>query len=655
MKKVVVVESPTKAKTISKFLGKGFIIKSSMGHIRDLPKKTLGVDINNNFKPKYIIIKGKEKTAKELKESIAKSEELFIATDQDREGEAIGWHIVELTNTPQDKIKRVVFHEITYPAIKEAFSNPRGIDMNLVEAQQARRILDRIVGYKLSPLLWKKISGKLSAGRVQSAALRILVDREKEIELFRTEPFFNLKIDVSFKRTKLEAFLVEFNGKNVEKEKIKDKKPLEDLKNRIMNKSVRVKTIDLKERYEVPPPPFVTSTLQQEGIRKFKFSSERVMSIAQRLYEGIDLPKGRTGLITYHRTDSVNISPVALKKVRNFIREEYGNGYLPKNPRIYKTKSKLAQEAHEAIRPTDPTLKPEKIKEYLTDEEYKIYSLVFFRFLACQMKSAFYKKYEVKTVFEDSVFKTEAQILVDRGFKVLFEEKKDKKQSKIFSVLGELKERDELRVENVEIKESKTKPPPRYTEASLIRKLEEEGIGRPSTYATIIGILKRRGYVRKSKNILFPQIVGVKVIELLKEYFSRIVDLKFTANMEEELDSIAKGEKKGIEVLNNFYKVFTEELENASNNIKKYVETDKKCPKCGSILFKKTEKFSEVLICRNCNYRVLLDENGNEIKQDEKFCPKCNSPMFLRRGKHGLFYACSGFPKCRHTENYKDK
>ena len=506
--KLVIVESPTKAKTIQKFLGKDFQVKSSMGHVVDLPKNSFGIDVKNGFKPYYIVIKGKEKIVSVLKDLSKKVEDLFIATDPDREGEAIGYHIVNLIGKKLDEVKRVVFHEVTYHAIKDAFNNSREINLNLVEAQKVRRLLDRIVGYKLSPLLWKKLKGGLSAGRVQSVALKILVEREREIEKFKPKPFYNLIAKIGIGGNLIETELISYEDKKKDKNGFYDRDKLEGIKDfLIKNPSLKVEKISRRGKKDIPPPPFITSTLQQEAIKRFGFSSERVMSIAQRLYEGVELPQGRSGLITYHRTDSFNISDMAIRKVRDYIKRKFGEDFLPEKKRIYKTKSKLAQEAHEAIRPTDPQLEPDKIKNYLSDDEYKIYSLIFERFLACQMKEALIEEIGVLFVNGNFKFKAIASYYREKGYRILFKEKKEEERKKKYEIFNGIKEEDVFKILKVEIKKGMTKPPQRFTEATLIKKLEEEGIGRPSTYATILGILKKRGYVKKSKGHLYPQAI----------------------------------------------------------------------------------------------------------------------------------------------------
>lgn len=618
---LIIVESPTKAKTISHMLGKNFKIESSFGHIRDLPKSKIGIDIENNFEPQYIIPVKSKKIVSNLKKLAEKSEKIILATDQDREGEAIAWHLIKALGLDSKKnsshiIERIVFHEITKKAIEDALSHPRELDLNLVDAQQARRVLDRLVGYNLSPFLWKKIMSKLSAGRVQSVALRLVVDREREIEAFKPQAYFGIEAlikKIESKETFI-SYLKEINKKPIEKPGILDKQEAEKIFSNLEDANWKIDSIEAKDKKRRPGPPFTTSTLQQAAWNAYKFSAKRTMISAQQLYEGIDLKsQGRVGLITYMRTDSFNLSEESLVLAREFLSENFGKNYALNEPRRFKTKSKSAQEAHEAIRPTHVSLVPEKIKENLTPEQFKVYKLVWQRFLATQMPEAVFEETAVnilanpKESRENYLFESKGLVLKFDGFLKIYPLKLEGAET----ILPALLEKDKIEAEEINIKNHETKPPARFNEASLIKALEKYGIGRPSTYAPTLATIQERGYVEKGENKnLIPTEIGIRVTDLLKEHFSNIVDINFTAKMEEDLDEIADGKIKWQPIIKDFYGPFSENLE------KKYIEV-------------REEKFEE--------------------KTDE-ICENCGKPMVIKMGRFGKFIACSGFPECKTTK-----
>jgi len=608
---LVIVESPTKAKTIGKFLGKNYRVLSSYGHIRDLPKSNLGVDVENEFKPKYVIPSKSKKVIKILKEEAKKSNQVILATDEDREGEAISWHLVEALELEKKKGKskkyqRITFHEITKEAIKEALKNPRALDLNLVDAQQARRILDRIVGYKLSPFLWKKVARGLSAGRVQSVTVRLVVEREREIQSFRPQEYWTIAAFLKKLKEELnfEALLIKKDNKTIPKLGIKNKEATEKLVSNLKDSSYQVKEIEKTEVKRNPFPPFNTSSLQQEAWKRFGFPAKLTMALAQQLYE-----KGHT---TYHRTDSLNLSNQSLFGAKKFIEEKYGKKYWVGYLRRYKSKGRT-QEAHEAIRPTYPSRMPESIK--LETNLLKLYGLIWQRFIACQMAQALFDSTaaDIAAMGKDKkeyLFRANGQILKFDGFLKVYPMKFEEKE------LPTLEKKEALILDKLLPNQHFTQPPARYTEASLIKALEENGIGRPSTYAPILSNIQERNYIEKNEQKRFqPTEIGIVVNDLLVSNFPNIVDIGFTAQMENELDQIAEGEKKWVPVLQEFYKPFEENLK------QKYQEVSKK-----EIAEEKTDKV----------------------------CPKCNSPLILKLGKFGKFYACSSFPKCRYTESLKD-
>lgn len=561
-KNLVIVESPAKAKTISKFLGKDFDVVASMGHIRDLPKSDMGIDLEKNYKPTYKVTKEKSKVVSDLKKRIGKGTEVWIATDEDREGEAIGWHLLEALKVKESEAKRIVFHEITKGAILDAIKNPKKIDKNLVDAQQARRVLDRLVGYELSPLLWKKVKYGLSAGRVQSVAVRLIVEREREILAFKAEEYWKIIADLKQfipNAQSFEAYLLKYDNKKFASDNGKDtQKIVDDLK----NQNFVVGAVVKKEAKKTPPPPFTTSTLQMDAARKLGFSVKKTMMVAQKLYEGVELgPKGFTGLITYMRTDSVNLSQIALTQAKGFISKHYGAEYSLSSPRFYKSK-KGAQEAHEAIRPVDLELTPDSVKQYLDKDQLRLYSLIWMRTIACQMAEAIMDRVSVDINAGKGLFRATGQTVRFPGFLTVYQEGKDAAESNEENneddenLLPDLQESEKLKLEKLNSSQHFTKPPARYTEASLVKKMEEEGIGRPSTYAPTISTIVARGYIEKEARQLKPTDLAMIVTDLLTEHFNNIVDYHFTARMENDLDEIAEGKKKWVPVIDDFYKPF---------------------------------------------------------------------------------------------------
>ena len=638
--KLVIVESPAKAKTIGKYLGRNYKVLSSYGHIRDLPKNALGIDLENNFKPKYVIPTKAKKVAKELKDAMKKSDLVILATDEDREGEAIAWHLLQIL--PENKTKdyqRIAFHEITKSAIEKALENPRKIDINLVNAQQARRILDRLVGYKLSPFLWKKIVKGLSAGRVQSVAVRLIVDKEREIKNFKPEEYWGIEASLQ-KRDSKEIFyaqLIKKDKKTISKFEIKNKKEANEILKDLEKAEYKIIDIQKKEIKKYPQPPFTTSTLQQEASHKLGFSAKQTMRIAQQLYE--------TGLITYHRTDSLNLSAEILNKTQKFIKDEFGISYCPNSSNFYKNKSKGAQEAHEAIRPTQENRKPDEIKN-LDTKQYKLYNLIWQRFIACQMNPAILDATRIDIQAKNYIFKTTGSTIKFDGWLKIYPNKLKE------NILPSLNKEEILELIKLLSEQHFTQPPARYTEASLVKFLEEYGIGRPSTYAPIIGTIQDRGYVEKNEQKRFaPTEIGFIVIDLLKENFSKIVDIKFTSYMEEDLDRIADGKQDWLTVLKEFYKPFKENLDKKYEEVeKKKLEekTDKKCSECGKDMIIKLGRFGKFYACTgfpDCKHtESIVSPTG--VK-----CPKCKEGVIIeRKTKKGkIFYSCSKYPKCEYA------
>jgi len=653
IKNLIIVESPTKAKTISQFLGDDFIVESSNGHVRDLPKSRMGIKIEENFNPEYIIPLEKRKIVNHLKKVAENSKTIFFATDEDREGEAIAWHLAEILKLEKNQKNRIAFHEITKDAVLEALKNPREIDMNLVNAQQARRILDRLVGYSLSPLLWKKIARKLSAGRVQSAALRLIVERQREIENFIPQEYWT--IIAQFKTVKgdeFEAVLYKINDKILDKFDIKSETEAKEILKDLEGAKYTIIKIEERETKKSPPPPFITSTLQQEANKRFGYSTKKIMMIAQQLYEGIKLGKeGMVGLITYMRTDSFNLAEKFLIETRKYIKEKFKDSYLPKSFRIYKTRSKLAQEAHEAIRPTSILREPEKIKKFLTREQFRIYELIWRRSLASQMSDAEIKNIKIEILAKKDqgknyYFKAIGNQIKFDGWLSIYPLKLEE------TILPLVKENEILNLVKIEPKQHFTQPPSLYSEAGLVKALEKYGIGRPSTYAPIISTLFERNYVRKEKNRLVPTETGIKVNDLLVNHFPEIVDYQFTAEMEEKLDKIAEGKQKWYEMIADFYWPFKKLLERKEKEIVHQKPTEEKtnevCEKCGKPMVVRISRFGKFLACSGfpeCKFVKPIQDETNKLNIK---CPKCQKgEIIIKKTKRGKeFYTCSRWPDC---------
>jgi DNA topoisomerase-1 len=656
MNKLIIVESPTKAKTITNFLGREYKVIASKGHIRDLPKSSFGIKIEEkSFKPEYRVSRDHSKVVKEIKELAKKADKVYIATDEDREGEAIGYHIAKAIGQDPNSIPRIVFHEITKKAIQHSLENPRTIDMNSVDAQQARRLLDRIVGYKLSPLISSKIQKGLSAGRVQSAALKIVVDREREINAFKSEEFWSL--DAIFEKT-IESNLIEFEGKKQEKTTIKNGDRANYIKEIVEKESFKVAKMEKKQRKTSTPPPFMTSTLQQSASSMLGFSPRKTMMIAQILYEGVKTPNGPMGIITYMRTDSLNIAKEAIDGIRGIIKTQYGEKYLPLKPKYYKSKSKGAQEAHEAIRPTLLDFTPTVAKDYLNPDELKLYTIIYNRFIASQMTDAIFESQSIIFESRSSKFKATGRKLVFDGFyKAWGNSDKDK-------LLPELIEGEEVNLTKIETNQHFSEPPSRYSEASLIKKLEALGIGRPSTYAPTISLLTARSYIEVEKRQLIPTEIAFKVIKVLEEHFENIVDSSFTAKLEEELDKIAEGMKDWQELLWNFYKPFIKKVEDGKKNIKSQklvIPIGENCPQCGSELVKRKGRFGEFIACSGfpkCKYTKPVEEGKKTTaksapKKLELKCPECGGDIVERKSRRGKFFGCANYPKCKFISTYE--
>ncbi|EAK6514536.1 type I DNA topoisomerase [Campylobacter upsaliensis] len=657
-KDLIIVESPAKARTISNFLGNKYEVMASKGHIRDLPKTSFGIKIEeDHFVPEYRISKDHSALVKELKEKAAKAEQVYLATDEDREGEAIAYHIAKAIGKDENSLPRIVFHEITQSAIEHALKNPRKLDINSVNAQQTRRLLDRIVGYKLSPLLGQKIQRGLSAGRVQSAALKIIVDREKEIRAFVPLEYFS--IDMIFSKD-LEAELVEFDAKKLEKLSLTNKDRAKLILEECQKAQFVVEKIESKERKIAPPPPFMTSTLQQSASNRLGFTPKKTMMIAQKLYEGVKTHQGTMGVITYMRTDSLNLAKEAVKGAREFIKEHFGKEYLPSKENIYTTKSKGAQEAHEAIRPTNLSFTPELAAKYLEKDELRLYTLIYNRFLACQMNPAISQSEGVFARGGRALFKISGRRVLFEGFyKVYGDMDKDK-------ILPEFKKDQVLKTQKLSMSNHFTEPPSRYSEAGLVKKLESLGIGRPSTYAPTISILSARDYVVIEKKQLKPNEIAFSVTELLEKNFSDIVDSHFTSNLENTLDEIAENKADWQETLREFYYPFMRKIEEGKSTIKSqktFTKLDEKCPECGGELAVRKGRYGEFIACLafpKCRYSRNLKEDNAEKKETKKpngigvKCPKCKDGEVVERfSRRGKFYGCNHYPKCDFVSNYK--
>ncbi|MFP6025961.1 type I DNA topoisomerase [Helicobacter pylori] len=650
MKHLIIVESPAKAKTIKNFLDKNYEVIASKGHVRDLSKFALGIKIDETgFTPNYVVDKDHKELVKQIIELSKKASITYIATDEDREGEAIGYHVACLIGGKLESYPRIVFHEITQNAILNALKTPRQIDMSKVNAQQARRFLDRIVGFKLSSLISSKITKGLSAGRVQSAALKLVIDREREIKAFKPLTYFTL--DALFE-SHLEAQLISYKGNKLKAQELIDERKAQEIKNELEKESYAISSIVKKSKKSPTPPPFMTSTLQQSASSLLGFSPTKTMSIAQKLYEGVATPQGVMGVITYMRTDSLNIAKEALEEARNKILKDYGKDYLPPKAKVYSSKNKNAQEAHEAIRPTSIILEPNALKDYLKPEELKLYTLIYKRFLASQMQDALFESQSVVVACEKGEFKASGRkLLFDGYYKILGNDDKDK-------LLPNLKENDPIKLEKLESNAHVTEPPARYSEASLIKVLESLGIGRPSTYAPTISLLQNRDYIKVEKKQISALESAFKVIEILEKHFEEIVDSKFSASLEEELDNIAQNKADYQQVLKDFYYPFMDKIEAGKKNIisqKVHEKTGQSCPKCGGELVKKNSRYGEFIACNNypkCKY-IKQTENANDGAKQE-LCEKCGEEMVQKFSRNGAFLACNNYPECKNTKSLKN-
>ncbi len=663
--KLVIVESPTKAKTISKFLGKAYKVMSSFGHVRDLPKSKIGVDVKHSFKPTYEVPTKAVKAVASLKEAAKKADEILFATDADREGEAISWHLAELLGVAEDKIKRIVFHEITKEAILAALEHARPINMHLVDAQQARRVLDRLVGYELSPFLWTKVVRGLSAGRVQSVAVRLVVDREREIEAFKADEYWT--IEGAFKTPKGEDISAKLHSKDektLDKMAIKNQAEADAVLKTLEGTSYAVESLDKKKTRRSPAAPYTTSTLQQDANNKLGFSAKQAMMMAQQLYEGIALgDEGQVGLITYMRTDSVNLSEKFLGDAADWLKKNHPKLY--EGPRTYKTKAKGAQEAHEAVRPTEALRTPDSVRPYLDDRQYKLYDLIWRRAVASQMKDS-----EIETTAATIAtgtaygFRASGSVVIDPGFMAVYQtESKD-------NLLPAMTEGENLKAEKIEPKQHFTEPPARYSEATLVKAMEERGIGRPSTYAPTISTIVDRGYATKEERRIKPTEIAFLVNDLLVEHFHQVVDFDFTANLENTLDEIAEGHAKWQPVIKDFYVPFHANLKAKEKELDKKnlteKPTDKKCPKCGRPLVIKMGRYGKFLSCTGysdpnketkCKYTNPLppEEGGEIIPTTDEMCELCKAPMVAKRGRFGWFLSCSRYPDCKNLKSIQKK
>ncbi len=662
-KNMVIVESPAKAKTIGKFLGSSFFVRSSMGHVRDLPEKKLSVDVENNFTPEYKVIPSRKKLVSELLGDSKKADAIYLASDLDREGEAIAWHLSQVLELPEKKVHRVTFNEITKDAILEAFKHPNPINMAKVNAQQARRILDRLVGYQLSPLLWKKITKGLSAGRVQSVAVRLIVEREKEIKEFTPQEYW--KITAELKRISentdkpedskaFKAILQKFKNENIE---IKNEQQAKGIVDELQKAEYRVASVKKQTKRNNAPPPFTTSLLQQQASTRLQFSAKKTMLIAQQLYEGIDIgTQGTVGLITYMRTDSFHISEQALSSCRIHIADTYGKDYLPEKPNIHASNKQGTQGAHEAIRPTVVEYTPESIKDFLTKDQYKLYELIWKRFVASQMQPALYAVTDVEIISGLYTFKARGRVLLFDGHTLISGHEIDKDEQ----ILPPLEKDQGLELITLSPTQHFTQPPPRFTEASLVKTLEKMGIGRPSTYATIISTIQDRGYVKQEKRAFYATELGMLVTEKLIEHFAKIMDVKFTSHMEGELDKIEDEKIDWLTVLKEFYDPFKMDLEKAMGEMKSVKgtpeESNQVCTLCGQPMVIRWGRHGKFLGCSafpKCKSTLPLDEKGEPAQPEttEQKCEKCGNTMVVKTGRHGKFLACSGYPECKNTKS----
>jgi DNA topoisomerase-1 len=673
-KSLIIVESPAKARTLNKYLGKDYDVRASVGHIRDLPVSKLGVDVKKDFAPQYVTIKGKSKIISDLKKAAKKADEIYLAPDPDREGEAIAWHIAHILKSANKPIHRALFHELTQKAIRAAIENATSIDHNKFQAQQARRILDRLVGYQISPLLWEKVRRGLSAGRVQSVAVRMICDRESEIDAFQPVEYWTISENLEGKNPP--KFIAKLDKISDRKAKVENEEQATEIVSTLKTAEHTVSAVDKKERKRYPSPPFITSTMQQDANRKFRFPAKRTMGLAQKLYEGIELgDKGPVGLITYMRTDSTRINNEALSEVRDFITQSYGNDFLPAKPVFYKT-SKASQDAHEAIRPTDVTLTPEKVAPYLEKGLLKLYTLIWKRFVASQMCPAIFDQTTVSIKADKYLLKTQGAILRFKGFMTLYVEStaeengeangKPEKADKGSAIIPDVATGDILKLSAIDPKQNFTQPRPRYTEATLVKALEENGVGRPSTYAAIISTILDKEYVMQQQRKFMPTDLGKLVNELLVAHFPAIINIEFTASMEESLDKVEEGKSNWVKLLQAFYEPFEKTLSAAKQDMKSVkkqgIPTGLPCKLCDGNLVIKWGKTGEFLACENyptCKFtqNFKKDESGTviPIEKEEPVdsgekCEKCGKPMVYKHGRYGKFLACSGYPECKHIK-----
>ncbi|MBI2304898.1 MAG: type I DNA topoisomerase [Chloroflexi bacterium] len=660
-KKLVIVESPAKARTVERILGAPFLVKASIGHIRDLPKSQLGVDVDHDFAPHYVIPEEKQKVVTELSQAASGASAIYLATDPDREGEAISWHLVQAMKTGDQPVHRVVFHEITKDAVEEAFRHPRSIDMSLVDAQQARRILDRLVGYRISPILWKKVRRGLSAGRVQSVALRLIVEREREIQAFVPIEYWTIKAELAKgpDSPTFTALLVSQWGSR-KRISLPDEKVTRSVVEGLQGAQYTVAAVKRQESKRQPTPPFITSTLQQEAYRKLGFSAQRTMTLAQQLYEGLPLgDQGSVGLITYMRTDSTRVSAGAVAEARDYIAQKYGPDYLPPSARAFVTKVKGAQEAHEAIRPTSVFREPDALKSHLNRDQLRLYQLIWKRMVASQMAAAVMDNVsvDIKAEAKSGKYLLRATALSVKipGFLALYSEGKDEEEEDSKQSLPPLAEKEDLSLVKLHPEQHFTKPPARYTDATLVKSLEDNGIGRPSTYAPIIAILQQRDYVTREEGRFHPTPLGTLISDLLSQHFPQIVDIGFTAHMEAELDSVARGERPWVKAVGDFYPSLQAAVQKASAEMEKVKVADEPagedCPECGRPMVIKRGRYGQFMACSGfpqCRYKATAAME--RVAPDGEVCPECGRPMVIKHGRYGQFIACSGYPECRYTK-----
>ena len=637
---LIIVESPSKAKTIEKYLGGSFKVEASGGHVRDLPEKRLGVNVTNNFEPNYVISAGKRSVIKQIQAQAQKADKIYLATDPDREGEAISWHLQEVLEL-KGKAQRIVFNEISEKAVKNALANPRDINYNLVDSQQARRVLDRLVGYKLSPFLCKKVKDGLSAGRVQSVALRIVVDREREILAFKPQEYWNLYGTFSINGESFKALLSDRNGR---KYRPSTKEEAEKVYNAVTSAGAKVLRVSTTKVSSHPQAPFTTSTLQQDASNKLGLSSPQIMSIAQHLYEGVDTAEGgHLALVTYIRTDSVRVAKEAQLEAFEYIKNKYGEDYVPKKPNFYRTK-KSAQDAHEAIRPIDLSVTPQSVKKLLDRNHYNVYKLIYDRFVASQMESAIYAVSNISIGSEIYTFKTSAKNVLFKGFTAVYDDfdKTEDEDAVVSKSIPDLKGGESLNIDKLEKEQKFTKAPTRYTDASLVKAMEEKGIGRPSTYATIISVLSKRKYTKKDGKFIMPTEIAFTMTDVLVKYFPDIMDVSFTANMEDRLDDIENGGETWQSVIASFYPAFSEHLQKAQTDGDEM--TDVICEKCGAPMLRKSGKYGKFLACSN--YPECSNIKSENVEVSDEACPKCGALLIYKTGKYGKFLACPNYPKC---------